>query len=60
MWAKQVEEVMKECLAGIMERIPHLSLEDPQSVHVLAGAVKILGELKINAEVLHGSETDQN
>lgn len=57
-WQEDASKCMKIALTKLTELIKHDG--DPKQIHAIAGAIKIVGELKLGYEVLTTDESSNN
>lgn len=51
-WTDSVPSALADCVAFVRKATKHLMPEDPESLHAISGAIKILSEAQMNREVL--------
>lgn len=59
-WQADATKTIKVGLSRLQELIPNASKEDADTIHAIAGAVKIVGELKIASDALSEPAPDQS
>ncbi|MEO0491239.1 MAG: hypothetical protein AAFZ49_17060 [Cyanobacteria bacterium J06659_2] len=57
-WQQDATKCLKIGLAKLSELIPNATLKDATTIHAVAGAMKIVGELKIANDALNESASE--
>ena len=51
-WTDSIPSALLECVAFVRKATNELDASDPQALHAIAGAIKLLSEAQMNREVL--------
>ncbi len=51
-WIDSIPSALLECVAFVRKATQELSAQDPEALHAVAGAIKILTDAQMNREVL--------
>lgn len=63
-WVQGVPSALADCVAFVARAMRELNPNDPEALHAVCGAIKILSEAQMNQEVLNvwleGSQAKEN